>query len=183
MNAPAIKRMNVPQFLAWAESQERGRYELVRGEIVAMAPERVDHVRAKRRAANALETAIERAGVACEAFVDGLAVVIDDETSYEPDALVNCGDPVSDHSTVAPHPVIAVEVLSPSTGNLDKTVKLADYFRVPGLAHYLIIDLGRRRVLHYRRQPDGAIMVAIVTDGEVACDPPGIAIDVASLFA
>jgi Uma2 family endonuclease len=182
MNAPAIKRMTVPQFLAWAESQERGRYELVRGEIIAMAPERVDHVRAKRRAVNALETAIERAGVACEAFVDGLAVVIDDETIYEPDALVNCGERIVDNTMIAPHPVIVVEVLSPSTGNLDKTIKLADYFRVTDLAHYLIVDLRRRHVLHYRRQPDGTIMVAIINDGEIVCNPPGIAIDVASLF-
>ena len=147
-----------------------------------MAPERVDHVRAKRRAANALETTIERAGVACEAFVDGLAVVIDDETSYEPDALVNCGERIVDNTMIVPHPVIVVEVLSPSTGNLDKTIKLADYFRVTGLAHYLIVDLRRRHVLHYRRQPDGTIMVAIMKDGEIVCNPPGIAIDVASLF-
>jgi len=83
---------------------------------------------------------------------------------------------------IAPHPVIVVEALSRSTRNLDKTVKVADYFRVPGLSHYLIIDLGRRLILHYRRQPDGAIMVAIVTDGEIALDPPGITIDAASLF-
>jgi len=182
MSAPAIKRMTVPQFLAWAEAQDKGRYELVRGEIIAMAPERTEHVRAKRRAANVLEAAIERAGVACEAFVDGLAIVIDEETSYEPDALVNCGERVPDHTMVAPHPVIAVEVLSPSTRNLDKTVKLADYFRVPSLAHYIIIDLARRHVLHYRRQPDAAITVAIVKDGEIVCDPPGITIDAASLF-
>jgi len=181
MNAPAVKRMSVKEFLAWAESQERGRYELVRGEIIAMAPERVDHVRAKRRAANALDAAIERAGVACEAFVDGLAVVIDDETSCEPDALVNCSEKVADNTMVAPHPVIAVEVLSPSPRNLDKTVKLADYFHVPSLAHYLIIDLGRRRVLHYGRRSE-AITVAILKDGKLALDPPGITVAVTDLF-
>ncbi len=182
MNAPAIKRMTVLEFLAWAETQEGGRYELVRGRIVAMAPERSEHVHAKRRAANVLEAAIGRAGLACEAFVDGLAVVIDDETSYLPDALVNCGEQVASDSLVAPHPVIVVEVLSPSTQGIDKSVKLADYLRVPGLSHYLIIDLGRRHVLHYRRQPDQAIMVAIVKDGELVFDPPGITVPVAGLL-
>jgi Uma2 family endonuclease len=52
MDAPAVKRMTVPEFLAWAETQESGRYELIRGEIVAMAPERSAHVQAKRRAAD-----------------------------------------------------------------------------------------------------------------------------------
>ena len=54
-------------------------------------------------------------------------------------------------TTRRPHPVIVVEMLSPSSGNLDKITKLADYFRVGNLTHYLIIDLGR--LLHYRRQP------------------------------
>jgi len=182
MNAPAVKRMTVPEFLAWAETQENGRYELVRGEIVAMTPERWGHVHAKRLAANALEAAIRRADVACQALVDGLAVAVDEHTSYIPDALVNCGEPGTPDSMIAPRPVIVAEVLSPSTRNLDKTVKLADYFCVPGLAHYLIIDLGRQHVLHYRRQSDGAITVAIAKDGELVLDPPGITVTVADLF-
>src|SRR5712671_2368434 len=182
MNVPAIKRMTVPQFLAWAETQGGGRYELVRGEIVAMAPERWEHVHAKRLAANAFEAAIRRAGVACQALVDGLAVAIDDHTSYVPDALVNCGEPGAPDSMIAPRPVIVAEVLSPSTRDLDKTVKLADYFRVPSLVHYLIIDLGRRIVFHYRRQSEGTITVAIVKDGELVLDPPGITLAVADLF-
>ena len=44
--------MKVPEFLAWAESQEKGRHELVRGEIVTMPRECVAHVRAKMWAAN-----------------------------------------------------------------------------------------------------------------------------------
>src|ERR1051326_6054313 len=152
MNVSAIKRMTVPEFLAWAETQERGRYELVRGQVVAMSPERAEHARGKLLAANALNASIRRAGIPCEAFVDSLAVRIDEETAYEPDALVNCGDPVPGDSMTAQNPVIVVEVLSPSTHNIDKTTKLADYFRVPGLHHYLIIDLARRHVVHYRRQ-------------------------------
>jgi Uma2 family endonuclease len=182
MNIPAVKPMTVPEFLAWAETQEDGRYELVGGEIVAMAPERSEHVQAKRRAANVLEAAIARAGAPCEAFVDGLAVRVDDETSYIPDALVNCGDPVAPDAMVAPDPVIVVEVLSPSTHAIDKTTKLADYFRVPGLSHYLVIDLGRRHVVHYGRRPDGVVTVAIVKEGELILDPPGISVAVSGLF-
>jgi hypothetical protein len=110
-------------------------------------------------------------------------VVVDDETSYKPDALVNRGDPVADGVLIAPNPVIVVEVLSPTTRNVDRTIKVADYFRVPGLGHYLIIDLGRRHVLHYRRQSDGVVTVVIVKDVDLDLDPPGIALPAASLFA
>jgi Uma2 family endonuclease len=150
MNAPTIKRLTVPEFLAWAETQESGRYELVSGQIVAMSPERWEHVQTKQRAFRALETAIERAGVGCQAMTEGLAVVVDDETSYIPDALVNCGEPGAPNSLVAPNPVIVLEVLSPSTRGIDTTVKLTGYFRVPSLRHYLIADPGRAHVVHYR---------------------------------
>jgi Uma2 family endonuclease len=182
MNNLAIKRMTVPEFLAWAETQENPRFELIDGQPIAMAPERSEHVQAKLWAATALGAAIQRAGVACQAFVDGLAVAIDESTGYVPDALVNCGDPVPRDSMTAPNAVIAVEVLSPSTSRIDTTVKLAGYFRVPSLKHYLIVDLGRQHVVHYRKQADGTVTVAIITEGEIAFDPPGISVAVASLL-
>jgi len=182
MDAPAVKRMTVSEFLAWADTQDQGRYELVRGQIVAMSPERLEHVEAKRLAANALDAAIRRAGVACKAFVDGLGVAVDDETTYVPDALVNCGAPDAPSTMLASNPVIVVEVLSPSTRHIDVSVKLADYFRVRGIAHYLIVDLARRHLLHYHKQPDGTVTVGIVKDGEVSFDPPGISVAVADFF-
>ncbi len=183
MNAPAVKRMTVPEFLAWAKAQDGGRFELVCGQIVAMAPERWEHVQAKQRAFRALEAAVERAGVACQALIDGLAVAVDDETSYIPDALVNCGEPGAPDALIAPNPVIVVEVLSPSTRGIDTTVKLADYFRVLSLKHYLIVDLGRRHVVHYRKQTDGTVTVVVMSEGEIAFDPPGISVTVVSLLA
>jgi Uma2 family endonuclease len=182
MNNLALKRMTVPEFLAWTESQENPRYELIDGEPIAMAPERSEHVEAKLSAAVALRAAIDRSGVACRAFVEGLTVEIDQSTGYVPDALVNCGEPVPRGSMTAPNPVIVVEVLSPSTRGIDTTVKLAGYFRVPSLAHYLIVDLDRQHVVHYCKQADGTVTVAVITEGEIAFDPPGISVAVASFL-
>ena len=36
--------------------------------------------------------------------------------------------------------MIVVEVLSPSTRHIDASKKLAGYFRLPSVAHYLIVD-------------------------------------------
>ncbi len=49
-----------------------------------MAPERAAHGRAKLRIARRLAEAIEAAGLACEAYVDGMAVEVDAHTLYEP---------------------------------------------------------------------------------------------------
>ena len=81
------------------------------------------------------------------------------------------------NSMTAPNPVIVVEVLSPSTRGIDSTVKLAGYFLVPSLKHYLIVDLGRRHVVHYRK-----VTVAVMTAGEIAFDPPGVTVPVASFL-
>ena len=69
--------MTVPEFLAWAANQPRGRYELVRGEVVAMAPERARHNLVKAAVFRALRDAVARAGVPCTVFTDGMTVVTD----------------------------------------------------------------------------------------------------------
>jgi Uma2 family endonuclease len=164
MNAPAIKRMTVREFLAWAEAREDARRELVRGEIVAMAPERAAHVRAKLLAVIALRAAIADGRFPCEAFAEGLAVMVDEETcDLRGGSVTRC--------TNCDRPVIIVEVLSPSTRGLDKTIKLADYFRIPSLRHYLIVDLTRRHVVRYSRQPDGVVTVAVARDGDLTLAP------------
>lgn len=175
--------MGVSDFLAWALTQETGHHELLQGEIVAMAPETAGHARAKFKACRALADAIERAGLPCEAFVDSLGVEVDGQSVYLPDVVVNCGETVASDSLIAPSPVIIVEVLSPSTRNIDKSIKLPDYFPLSSLAHYLIVDLGRRLVLHYRRAGEGPITVAIVREGTIALDPPGLEISFADIFA
>lgn len=181
MAAPVKKPMTADEFLRWAEGAERRRSELFRGEIVAMAPERAEHGRAKAHIWRALADAIARANAGCEAFVDSLGVAVDEHTVYEPDVLVNCGAPVPRDSLLAPAPVIVVEVISPSSRSLDTNVKLSDYFRLHSVAHYLVVDTGRRLVLHYARR-DGEIAVTFVKDGVIALDPPGLSLALADIF-
>jgi Uma2 family endonuclease len=180
--APVTKRMTTTEFLAWADTQDQGKFELFEGEIIAMAPERVGHAHAKLGAVNALAAAIKAAGLPCQAFVDGIGVKISDDTTYVPDALVNCGPPLSADVMLAANPVIVVEVLSPSTRHIDKSTKLIDYFTIPSLHHYLVVELNKRYILHYQRQADGGVLVRIIKDGQIKLDPPGITIAVAELF-
>jgi Uma2 family endonuclease len=169
-------------FYAWAERQPRGRYELHDGRVVAMAPERARHAEAKLLATIALREAIAAAGLDCQAYVDGLAVQVGERTAYEPDALVNCGPKPDPDSVVAPNPVVVVEVTSPSTARTDSTGKLVDYFRVPGIQHYLILDPSRRVLVHHRRTGEGTLATAILGGGTLVLDPPGLTLQVEALF-
>jgi Uma2 family endonuclease len=168
--APHLSRS---EFHRWVEAQPKGRFERAGGTPIAMAPERWVHARLKARIWRALDREISAAGLPCQAAPDGMTVEIDDETDYEPDALVNCGESIPDDAIAAPNPVVIVEVLSPTTASLDAGGKLADYFRVPSVQHYLLVRPLRREIIHHRRIGD-RIETSIVSEGWVELAPPGI---------
>ena len=100
------------EFLAFTEGRN-GKWKLIDGAPVAMSPERVAHGDMKYRVARALDEAIARAKKPCRFVLDSAAVRIDANNSYQPDAMVYCGEPVSRDALFIPNPVIVVEVLSP----------------------------------------------------------------------
>lgn len=176
------RKMSRAEYRRWAEAQPRGRYERADGEVVAMAPERIVHAQAKAMAWLLLRQAVAAAGVKCQVLPDGITVEVDADTDYEPDALVNCGDRAPPDAIAAPNPVIVVEVVSPGSKSIDSGRKLADYFRVPSICHYLIVVTERRMVIHHRRGEAGAIDTRIVAAGMLTLDPPGIVLPVEPLF-
>ena len=181
MTLPRPLRMTADEFILWAMEQE-GRFELASGEVVAMAPERAAHARAKLAVARALGDAIRDGGLPCEAFTDGMAVRVDDATVYEPDASVRCGEPLDADAVEFCDPLVVVEVLSPSTRARDAGAKLADYFRLPSVRHYLILRTDSRSAIHHARDEGGSIATAIVSEGALRLDPPGVAIALEAVF-
>jgi Uma2 family endonuclease len=89
---------------------------------------------------------------------------------------------LADEIVIVPAPVIVVEVLSPSTASRDTGAKLADYFRVAGLRHYLIVRTDRPTVIHHRRGDADLIETRIVTAGALSRDPPGITLDLDRIY-
>jgi Uma2 family endonuclease len=187
MSEPSIpsapEPMNVEAFIAWALAQPEGQhYELQDGRVVAMAPERAGHARLKAEVWAALRAGIRAKGLRCEAFPDGMTVRIDERTAFEPDALVRCGDPLANDTVVVPDPVLVVEVRSPSTGARDAGAKLADYFRLPSIVHYLIVRTDRPAVIHHRRATAGSIETTILGGGTLVLDPPGLDLDLDRIY-
>jgi Uma2 family endonuclease len=174
-------RLTREEFHRWAEGQSQ-RYERIAGEPVAMSPERIQHVRIKNRVWAALDRAVQEAALDCEALGDGVTIEVDEDTDYEPDAVVNCGPRLPPDAIAATNPVIVVEVLSPSTQSVDSGEKLADYFRIPSIQHYLVIRSRRQEVIHHCRLGD-AIVSRAVNVGAIRLDPPGIVLDVAEVYA
>jgi Uma2 family endonuclease len=174
-------RMTRPQYRAWAEQQPRGRFERIAGVVVAMVAERAAHALRKAAARDVLHRAVRDAGLPCQVFPDGMTIEVDD-SDYEPDAVLRCGPRLPNDAIAVPDPLVIVEVLSPSTGGLDRGVKLRDYFRVPSLRHYLIIWPEEPRIVRHTRTPEGEVATEIHTSGTIGLDPPGISLDFAEFY-
>lgn len=173
-------QMSVDEYLAWSEDNP-GRYELVQGEVFAMAAERARHANTRVAVFDALRSALRAASVPCRAMPDGMTVRITAHTAYEPDALIYCGPRIDPDAVEVKNPIIVVEVLSPSTRRTDASEKLAGYFQVPSIHHYLMVDPDRRTVVHHRRAGDG-IESSFLKDGTLILDPPGLELSIPSLF-
>ena len=149
--------------------------------VVAMAPERLGHARAKANIWRLFRAAIATMGLSCEAIPEGLAIAVD-ESDYLPDCIVRCGDPLPVDVMAVPDPMIVVEVLSPSTARYDRATKFVEYFRVASVRHYLIVWPDMPRVVHHRRINSGGVETMTVTSGDIVLDPPGITIMVQDIY-
>lgn len=130
----------------------------------------------------ALDLAISKAKAPCRFVLDSAAVRIGERRSYQPDLMVYCSPPARPDAIEIADPVVLVEILSPSNALTDLRDKLAAYFTLPSVAHYLIVDPDKRMIIHHARRA-ADIATRIVSTGELRLDPPGLDIAVAEVFA
>jgi Uma2 family endonuclease len=183
MNVVLPARMTVDEFLAWAVRQEMGRYELFDGRVVLQQPQTWGHVNIAWRVANQLAAAIERSGVPYYAAPTGMTVRISDHVAFEPDALVAPLPKPERLDLQIPNPVLVVEVLSPSTAKRDLSDKLAGYFQVPSIQHYVVLDPEDGEIIWHRRAAGGGLEPPVtLREGSLRLDPPGIELAAADIF-
>ena len=180
MTALPETRITVDEYLAWAEGQP-GRYELYDGTVHAMSPESAGHAQVKFAVQTALAAGIRARALACHMLPDGMTVRVDARTAFEPDALVYCGSKVAPTTLEIPNPVIVIEVLSPSTRRIDTFAKVAGYFGLASVAHYLIVDPTQPLILHHARATS-TILTRIVRAGVITLDPPGLELALADVY-
>ena len=173
-------RMSVSEFLDWTAGQS-GRFELAGGEVIALSPERNRHIDLKMECWLALRKAVAAAKLPLHVSGDGLTVLIDEKTAREPDVTIQ-RLPIDPESTTAHDPVIVLEVVSPSSFRSDTGAKVGDYFRVPTIVEYVIVDSeGGRVIVHSRRAGSDTIQTRFHETGLIELQP-GIAVLAESLL-
>ena len=112
-----------------------------------------------------------------------VGVILANHDVVEPDIVV-VADPgqVSDRA-IEGAPLLAVEILSPSTGSRDRGLKAQRYARL-GVAHYWLVD-PQARSIEALRAEQGQFHRAAYSEGETTLHHPdweGLAIDLAPLW-
>lgn len=129
-------RMTREQFFAWAQA-DGGRWEFDGFEPVAMTGGTVNHSQITQNVLVALRARLH--GTACRPLgPDAGLATIGDAVRY-PDALVTCAKVPGD-AHVVPGVVAVFEVLSPTSGRIDRIVKLREYRAVPTIRRYVVLE-------------------------------------------
>jgi Uma2 family endonuclease len=181
MSVLSTQRITVDEFLVSAEGVA-GRPELYDGTIFKKPPQAIRIARARMAAFVALKRAGELARLDCETLPSGVAIRISRDTAYVPDAIIYGGPRLDGDAMEVPNPIVLVEVIPEPRGGIDTQIKLSDYFKLPTVHHYLIVDALRRIVVHHARGEGEVILTRILTAGALTLDPPGIEFDVESMF-
>jgi Uma2 family endonuclease len=152
--ADPARRMTPDAFFAWEAAQD-GLYELVDGvpvpHVKMLAGVSAQHDRAVVNIIATLHAQLRGSG--CRPTTDDLALRTSIATIRRPDVTVECGKLVRD-TYESRSPRLVVEVLSPSTTNIDRFRKLDEYRRHPSLAYILLVETRFPSAVLYRREGD-----------------------------
>lgn len=74
-----------------------------------------------------------------------------EKAAFYPDASVFCDQALGGKALTANSPTLILEVLSPSTRHFDLNTKRKEYFRIPSLCHYLLLDSEAIAAIVYTR--------------------------------
>lgn len=152
MHQAKLKFLSVEDYLHFEQAGEI-RHEYVDGQIYAMAGTTRSHNQICANLVSRLRSAVR--GTPCRAYFSDVKVWVEfGNAFYYPDVMVGC-DPHDDHELYLTRPCLLIEVLSPSTENIDRREKLFAYRSLPSLREYVLIGTEEKTVEVFRCEAGG----------------------------
>ena len=180
MNVPIRKPWTQEQFFSWAEAQDI-RYEFDGSQPVAMTGGNAGHSLITRTLHRALDARLRR-GPCLPLGPDAGVETVNSAVRY-PDALVTCSK-FALTDKIIPGVVVVFEVLSPTSGRVDRIVKVREYAAVPSIRRYVILEsTGPGLTVMERAGPDEVWRTTVLTNDDILRVPEiGIEIPVAEFY-
>jgi Uma2 family endonuclease len=177
MAEAARKLWTLDEFLAFNDGTDR-RYELIGGEIAAIAPRSGIHGALAARLGARITAQLRRP---CEVVMEaGILLPERIDAYYQADLAVTCSGLTP--KPAVPEPGVIVEVLSPSTAATDYLRKLPDYRDMPSVQDILLVSSTELRIEHWRREADGWKVRDFRGEGVVRLQSFDVEIAVAELY-
>ncbi|MGD9560695.1 MAG: Uma2 family endonuclease [Pyrinomonadaceae bacterium] len=175
-------KVSVEEYLE-GEKVSRVKHEYVNGEVYAMAGVSDRHNRICLNLSMLLDSHLE--GSECDVFVVDVKLKVSESLYYYPDVFVACDKaPESEYFRTAP--VLVVEVVSPSTRQIDRREKLLAYQQVPSVLEYLIVEQDKMHIELHRRQPNGTWITYFYNDNdldvEIEFESVGLKTDLEAIY-
>ncbi|MDF0652186.1 MAG: Uma2 family endonuclease [Nitrospira sp.] len=126
------------------------RYEMVDGGLLVTPAPSPLHQRVSKRLQRCLEAYFEQRGLG-EVFDAPVDVILTPHDVVQPDLVVVSQPTQVSERGIEGAPLLAVEILSPTTRERDRTIKARRYSTL-GIAHYWIVDPEARGVECYALQ-------------------------------
>jgi len=164
MNIALRRPWTQEQFFDWAEAQDE-RYEFDGFQPVAMTGGNAGHSVVIRGLHRALDARLRRGP--CQPLGPDAGVETINKAVRYPDALVTCSRFEFADYTI-PGVVVVFEVLSPTSGRVDRITKVREYAAVPSIRRYVILELSSIGLTVLEREgPDEAWRTTILIDGDI----------------
>jgi Uma2 family endonuclease len=172
--------MTREEFLDWAQAQDV-RYEFDGLEPVAMTGGTANHSQITQNILVALRSRLR--GSNCRPLGPDAGIATVGAAVRYPDALVTCSKVRGDAQTI-PGVVVVFEVVSPTSGRIDRIVKLREYRSVASIRSYVIIEHSSvgLTVLSRRHEDHDWTARALTIEDVLQLPDIGVEIPVAELY-
>ena len=143
--------INLIEYLE-AEDYSQIRHEYLNGQVFGMTGGSREHNLITGNIHNRLKNHLRGSG--CQVFASDMKVRIEtDNVFYYPNVVVTCNSQDTEKFFLT-KPCLIVEVLSPSTENIDRREKLLTYKKIESLQEYVLVSQDEVEVELYRKDTD-----------------------------
>jgi Uma2 family endonuclease len=146
-----VHKLTVEEYLE-LEERSNVRHEYIDGQIFAMTGNTESHNVVCGNLYSLIHAHVR--GTGCRAYINDMKVHVKvDHSFYYPDIMATC-EPFEAKSVFKSLPVLIVEVLSPSTRQVDRREKLVAYRKLSSLREYVIVSQDRKQIEIHRKRSD-----------------------------
>ncbi len=151
------------------EQQHEIRHEFVDGFMFAMAGASDEHNLISLNIAAAARAATRNTN--CRAYHTDMKLKTPNGIGYYPDVFITCDDDDKGQK-VKQSPCLIIEVLSPSTEDIDRGEKWLNYQKASSLKMFILVRQNQKFLEIYKRNPDGTWQYTVLEENgtlEFAC--------------